>query len=609
MPELHRAGAEGAGLRARHHDAHPRQGRAGGAGRVRARGGAWARLARVPRPAPRGVGGGRPLTARTRARRGRSCGTPLPKRPPAFCTGCPERPVFSALKIAAARSWARPTWPPTSAATPSRPSRRSTRATRSWATAWRSPPPSAVAPAFGKRVISIMGDGGFWHNGLTAGVASAVFNKQDSSCWSSGERLHLGHRPAGQSLVGQEPARRRGGHVDLGDHPEPRGVLDQDREPYRVADISKVRQGRDDHRGRRAQGDHRRRAECQLERQRRVKPETAARLKAGERVGAPRFGVDPDVCTGDQSCMRLNGCPSLTLKPSQDPLRDDPVAHVDDDLRRLRALRRGGPRRGALPVVLRGGGRPQPGRVGPRRRDGAAPGHRLAPAGDDGVSPPVSDPDRRPRRAGRRRAHRVDRRRGAHAGYPCRPPRSRAWPSAPAPRPTTSRSFPSARGREAEPVLALSRPGRRGRAHRLRVARGGPHDRDGLRVARPHDGDREHASALLDRREVGAGRRDVPARGGSRPRRREAERAASWRFDALAAGARARDRGQRAAARRARGQRVAADDRGRLRGRDPRRAASRWTRNVRGLKAGLELVAARSRRAASAPAPTRPWAT
>src|SRR6266851_5518740 len=26
--------------------------------------------------------------------------TPLPKRPPAFCTGCPERPVFSALKIA-----------------------------------------------------------------------------------------------------------------------------------------------------------------------------------------------------------------------------------------------------------------------------------------------------------------------------------------------------------------------------------------------------------------------------------------------------------------------------------------------------------------------------
>src|SRR5262249_61492509 len=69
--------------------------------------------------------------------------------------------------------------------------------------------------------------------------------------------------------------------------------------------------------------------ECQLERQRRVKPKTAARLKAGERVAAARFGVDPDVCTGDKSCMRFNGCPSLTLKENPDPLRDDPVAHVD----------------------------------------------------------------------------------------------------------------------------------------------------------------------------------------------------------------------------------------------------------------------------------------
>jgi indolepyruvate ferredoxin oxidoreductase alpha subunit len=39
--------------------------------------------------------------------------------------------------------------------------------------------------------------------------------------------------------------------------------------------------------------------------------------------------VDPEVCTGDKSCMRLNGCPSLTLRESSDPLRDDPVAHVD----------------------------------------------------------------------------------------------------------------------------------------------------------------------------------------------------------------------------------------------------------------------------------------
>ena len=71
------------------------------------------------------------------------------------------------------------------------------------------------------------------------------------------------------------------------------------------------------------------RAECQLERQRREKPQVAARLKSGARVEVPRFGVDPDVCTGDKSCMRFNGCPSLTLGDNPDPLRDDPVARVD----------------------------------------------------------------------------------------------------------------------------------------------------------------------------------------------------------------------------------------------------------------------------------------
>ena len=30
-----------------------------------------------------------------------------------------------------------------------------------------------------KRPISVMGDGGFWHNGLTSSVGNAVFNKQD----------------------------------------------------------------------------------------------------------------------------------------------------------------------------------------------------------------------------------------------------------------------------------------------------------------------------------------------------------------------------------------------------------------------------------------------
>src|SRR5262249_780614 len=104
---------------------------------------------------------------------------PLPKRPPAFCTGCPERPVFSALKIAQRElgethvsadigCHAFATLPPFNQGN----------TILGYGLALASS--SAGAPAFGRRVIWILGDGGFWHSGLTTGVANAVFNKQDS---------------------------------------------------------------------------------------------------------------------------------------------------------------------------------------------------------------------------------------------------------------------------------------------------------------------------------------------------------------------------------------------------------------------------------------------
>ena len=70
--------------------------------------------------------------------------------------------------------------------------------------------------------------------------------------------------------------------------------------------------------------------ECQLARQRRVRAEDAGKLARGERVVRARYGVDDEICTGDHSCIRLSGCPSLTVKPNPDPLRPDPVATVID---------------------------------------------------------------------------------------------------------------------------------------------------------------------------------------------------------------------------------------------------------------------------------------
>ena len=70
-------------------------------------------------------------------------------------------------------------------------------------------------------------------------------------------------------------------------------------------------------------------SECMLNRQRREKPLMAKAIQGGERVLKERFGVDANVCSGDHACMRLSGCPSLGLKHTGDPLRDDPVAHID----------------------------------------------------------------------------------------------------------------------------------------------------------------------------------------------------------------------------------------------------------------------------------------
>ena len=71
-------------------------------------------------------------------------------------------------------------------------------------------------------------------------------------------------------------------------------------------------------------------SECTLNKQRRIKPLMQKLAREGKRVVRERFGVDADTCTGDHSCIRLSGCPSLTIAPSPDPLRTDPVATVLD---------------------------------------------------------------------------------------------------------------------------------------------------------------------------------------------------------------------------------------------------------------------------------------
>jgi indolepyruvate ferredoxin oxidoreductase, alpha subunit len=250
-------------------------------------------------------------------------------RPPGFCTGCPERPIFTAMKMVERELGPHHVsadigchlfsiLPPFNLG----------------ATTMGYGLGSASAAAFNtsadKRAISVMGDGGFWHNGLTSGIANAVFNKSDNltivvdNSYTSAT--------GGQDILSSaalNPTRSTGHAIEQA----VRGVgvewVKTVRRTYDLKTMMATLKAAltTDTKGPKvliAQ------SECMLNKQRREKPKQRKAIAAGERVVRERFGVDPDTCTGDHSCIRLSGCPSLSIAPNPDPLRTDPVASVID---------------------------------------------------------------------------------------------------------------------------------------------------------------------------------------------------------------------------------------------------------------------------------------
>ncbi len=253
----------------------------------------------------------------------------VPPRPPGFCVGCPERPIFSSMTLVQEELGPHhisadigchlfAAMPPFNLGA----------TTMGYGLGVSSA--SALNVPAGKRSIAVMGDGGFWHNGLASGIGNAVFNKADGvivivdnnyAAATGGQdilssRVYNEHRSTHHAIeaavrgVGVKWVRTVGHTYDVNtmratlkealttDYKGPKVVIAQ--------------------------------SECSLNKQRRIKPQIAAAVQRGERVVKEKFGVDAAVCSGDHACMRLSGCPSLTLKNSGDPLKPDPVAHVDD---------------------------------------------------------------------------------------------------------------------------------------------------------------------------------------------------------------------------------------------------------------------------------------
>ena len=135
-------------------------------------------------------------------------------RPPSFCTGCPERPIFTAIKLVERELGHHHVscdigchlfsiLPPFNIG----------------ATTMGYGLGGAGAAAFnarsGKRTIAFVGDGGFWHNGLTSGVGNAVFNRSDNvlvvidngySAATGGQDLLSSHSAHASRNVSRMPA-------------------------------------------------------------------------------------------------------------------------------------------------------------------------------------------------------------------------------------------------------------------------------------------------------------------------------------------------------------------------------------------------------------------
>jgi len=252
----------------------------------------------------------------------------VPMRPAGFCTGCPERPIFAAMKLVEKDLGEHQVasdigchlfsiLPPFNIGG----------TTMGYGLGAASN--SAFNVEAKKRPIAVMGDGGFWHNGLSSGITNAVFNRHDGVTIVVDN--YYSAATGGQDI----PSSRAENRSRSTHHPIEKAVrgvgVEWVRTIDRTYDVGKVRDTLKEALTTPEKGPKVivASSECMLNRQRRERPLMQKAVADGKRVVRPRFGVDEDVCTGDHACIRLSGCPSLSVKKLDDPLRDDPVAAID----------------------------------------------------------------------------------------------------------------------------------------------------------------------------------------------------------------------------------------------------------------------------------------
>jgi len=253
---------------------------------------------------------------------------PVVPRFPNFCTGCPERPaVLTAVKIFRDRH----------------PEVRLEivldigcyimgiyylRDLVSPVTGMGTCLASSLANSFltQERTLYVVGDGTFWAQALTTSISNALYHRQNcvvlilENFWTA----MTGHQPNPSTKVGE-----RAGNLDIEATLKGMGakwvkVVN----PYEVGEVVRLLEeawSLTDIGPRFLIA----RGECMLERSRRERKEREQQVQAGRRVAEAHFGVDSLVCVGDHSCLHYNNCPSLTVRPSPNPLKRDLIVQAE----------------------------------------------------------------------------------------------------------------------------------------------------------------------------------------------------------------------------------------------------------------------------------------
>ncbi len=259
-------------------------------------------------------------------------------RTPTFCTGCPERPIFTALKWLDERfgrsiyagdigCYTMAQLPPFG--------------TSDSCTGMGTSLDSALGLSqfYKSRVIAVMGDGTFFHRGITD-VDNVIYNITKETgvniifvIFENYWTAMTGHQPNPASKSGS------GMNVNYRQESAARPSIESILKAHGITWIKKVNpfdfystletllDAYSQERGLRVvicDG------ECTLARTRRELPIIESNITKGVRVEQVKYKIDEKICSGCFPCEKYSGCPSVTVVKNPNPLRTGYIKQTEE---------------------------------------------------------------------------------------------------------------------------------------------------------------------------------------------------------------------------------------------------------------------------------------